>query len=135
MDPYLQVLAHLNAIAGCVRLAHWNVVGPDFYSAHVLFQKIYEMLEVHIDPVAEQLRGVGMEIEANVLNQTPEIGWESVQDLTSTLLLLSQGLSDSVKNGLSQAEHDGNTGFVSLLEVILFDINKIQYLLRSSLQS
>lgn len=39
--------------------AHWNLVGPSFYSLHKLFQKQYEQLAEMIDRIAERIRMYG----------------------------------------------------------------------------
>jgi len=41
------------------RKAHWNVEGPDFYSKHIFFEKMYGELEQIIDDVAERIRTLG----------------------------------------------------------------------------
>ena len=40
--------------------AHWNVKGADFSEYHKLFQKIYETAYELIDPIAENLRKIGV---------------------------------------------------------------------------
>ena len=40
---------------------HWNVKGPDFYSFHKFFQKLYEDADDSIDPLAEILRKLGVD--------------------------------------------------------------------------
>lgn len=41
------------------RNSHWNVEGPDFYSAHKLFEDQYELLDEMMDDVAERIRAIG----------------------------------------------------------------------------
>lgn len=38
---------------------HWNLVGPDFFSLHVLFEKHYEDMAVAVDEIAERIRALG----------------------------------------------------------------------------
>jgi len=38
---------------------HWNVVGPDFYSYHLLFESQYQELATTIDEMAEHIRSLG----------------------------------------------------------------------------
>ena len=40
--------------------AHWNVKGADFSEYHKLFQKIYETAYELVDPIAENLRKIGV---------------------------------------------------------------------------
>jgi starvation-inducible DNA-binding protein len=41
------------------RNAHWNVEGPDFYTAHKFFEEQYEFLDEVMDDVAERIRSLG----------------------------------------------------------------------------
>ncbi|OZC03790.1 Dps family protein [Rubricoccus marinus] len=40
--------------------AHWNVVGPQFYSLHDLLGDLYGALDPYIDQIAERQRALGM---------------------------------------------------------------------------
>ena len=46
--------------------AHWNVKGADFSEYHKLFQKIYETAYELIDPIAENLRKIGVVAPSNL---------------------------------------------------------------------
>ena len=131
-DTYTVVFTELNSLYGAFRLAHWNVVGANFYSAHLLFQRIYEILGAQIDPVAEQIRGEGTEILAESLNQAPEIDWATCSELMYKLHTRVQSYITHLREARSVAQERDNIGFVALLETLLSEANTIQYLLRSS---
>jgi starvation-inducible DNA-binding protein len=38
---------------------HWNVVGPEFHSLHLLFEAQYTELALAIDEIAERMRALG----------------------------------------------------------------------------
>jgi starvation-inducible DNA-binding protein len=38
---------------------HWNVVGPQFQSLHLLFEKQYDALAEAVDRIAERIRSLG----------------------------------------------------------------------------
>lgn len=38
---------------------HWNLVGPDFFALHLLFEKHYEEMAGAIDEIAERVRSLG----------------------------------------------------------------------------
>jgi starvation-inducible DNA-binding protein len=74
MKPSIGITAdHLTAVAHALntiladefvlyaktRSAHWNVEGPDFYSKHIFFEKLYEELDDTMDEVAERIRTLG----------------------------------------------------------------------------
>lgn len=42
---------------------HWNIVGPDFYALHVLFEKHYENMAEAVDEIAERIRALGQYAE------------------------------------------------------------------------
>jgi len=42
-----------------VRRSHWNVTGIHFHDLHLLFEELYEELDVIIDQVAERVRALG----------------------------------------------------------------------------
>lgn len=44
---------------------HWNIVGSDFYSLHILFEKHYEELAKAIDEIAERIRSLGFFAEGS----------------------------------------------------------------------
>ncbi|KNC48479.1 ferritin and Dps [Thecamonas trahens ATCC 50062] len=39
---------------------HWNVVGPNFHSLHLMFEGQYRELAVAVDDLAERLRALGV---------------------------------------------------------------------------
>ena len=45
---------------------HWNVQGRNFYSDHLLFERIYTEVEETIDPLAENLRKSQVMVPAGV---------------------------------------------------------------------
>ena len=59
--------------------AHWNVKGADFSEYHKLFQKIYETAYELIDPIAENLRKIGVVAPAT-LTEFMTLGY--LQDAT-----------------------------------------------------
>lgn len=44
---------------------HWNIVGPEFFSLHVLFEKHYEDMAEAVDEIAERIRALGFFVEAS----------------------------------------------------------------------
>ena len=128
------VLASLMGFKGAAQLAHWNVVGKDFYQFHLLFERVYEMLSGHVDVLAEQARGSGVEIPARIFNQVPEMEWTTELDLVSRLLGLCMKYRSDVELLRDIAEQEKQFGIVNVLEGFLTDINTIKYLLGSVLE-
>lgn len=102
-------LVDLIDLSNAVRVAHWNVHGPQFAALHTLFGDFYNQLGLMIDEIAErivQLKGTPMGNTQSVGNLTrlPEYsleirdGVQHVEELTlrysivakNTRLLISQ---------------------------------------------
>lgn len=128
------VLASLISFKGAAQLAHWNAVGRDFYQFHLLFQRIYEMLEEHVDPLAEQGRGLGIEIPARVFNEVPEVEWATCDDLVSKLIGLLMKYKSDLELLRDVSEQEKQFGLVNVVEGFLTDTNTIKYLLGSVLE-
>ena len=44
---------------------HWNLVGPEFISLHLLFEKQYEDMADGVDEIAERIRSLGIYVQAS----------------------------------------------------------------------
>lgn len=128
---YTQILKFQHNILEAAHLAHWNVVGVDFYHFHLLFQKIYETFSCKFDPMAEQVRGLGIEIPASIMNSVPELEWSTPPELCSKLLGLVKDLEEGLKLARETASSDRNYGLVAAIEDLLIDCNTTSYLLSS----
>lgn len=130
---FLQALELQNNLLGASRLAHWNIEGSNFYQFHLLFERIYETVESKVDGLAEQARGLGIEIKAHIFNSVPEIDWSTSQDLCEELLKLNKEFQDGLERLREEAEESKMYGVVNVVEDILTDCNIISYLLNSVL--
>lgn len=54
-----KITKYLNDATIVSRLSHWNVRGPNFFEAHLLFERIYGDLSDLMDSNVEQLRACG----------------------------------------------------------------------------
>lgn len=125
--------SHL-AFKGASQLAHWNVVGKDFYQLHQLFGRIYEILEGQTDTFAEQARGLGIEIPANAFNQVPDLEWSMNIELVEWLMMLCVRYKSDLEIMRDVLEQEKQYGFVNVIEGFLTDNNTICYLLKSTLE-
>lgn len=131
---FYSVFASLLSFKGAAQLAHWNVVGKDFYQLHRLFQRVYEILDAQTDTFAEQARGLGIEITAHVFNQVPEIEWTTSADLVEWLLTLCMRYKSDLELIRDVAEQEKQFGFVNVIEGFLTDSNTLCYLMKSVLE-
>lgn len=128
------VFSSLIGFKGAAQLAHWNIVGKDFYQLHKLFERVYETLDSQVDPFAEQLRGLGIEIPAAVFNQVPDIDWTTGRDLVQWLLNLCLKYRSDLTIFRAAAEQENQFGFINIIEGFLSDVNTLYYLLNSTLE-
>jgi len=63
-----KVVKYLNDATIVSRLAHWNVRGPNFYEAHLLFDRVYGDLAGEMDSIVEQLRACGFSPDFDVFS-------------------------------------------------------------------
>jgi DNA-binding ferritin-like protein len=132
MNPiYIQVLELQHNIIEAAHLAHWNVTGPDFYHFHLLFERVYETFAKKFDPMAEQVRGLGIEIPASIMNSVPELEWATPVELCRKLCGVVEELREGLNRAREEADGDKNFGLIAAIEDSLLDCNTICYLLNS----
>ncbi|NUO51689.1 MAG: DNA starvation/stationary phase protection protein [Polyangiaceae bacterium] len=54
-----RVLSNAALLQQKTRKSHWDVVGPQFYSLHKLWDTHYERLNARVDEIAERIRQLG----------------------------------------------------------------------------
>lgn len=133
-STFYSVFTSYFALLGASQLAHWNIVGENFYQLHLLFEKVYGILESHKDLLAEQARGEKIEIPAKVFNEVPDIEWSDGEDLIEWLIGLLMRYKSDLDLLRDTCEQNRNYGFVNVIEGFLTDCNTIKYLLVSSLE-
>lgn len=97
MDKFVEIssayLAQLRLMYLFYQNCHWQVKGKNFYSEHLLFQKLYESLEDEIDATAEKIMGT---LDKKSIDLSLQL------DLFKTLLNNFNKPSDKIK--MSEAE-------------------------------
>lgn len=58
-DLLNQQLADLSDLSSQTKQAHWNVRGRHFYQHHKLFEELADVVEAHIDDLAERISALG----------------------------------------------------------------------------
>jgi starvation-inducible DNA-binding protein len=59
VDSLNNLLANFHVHYQKLRNFHWNVVGPDFFELHAVFEEEYDQVKLQIDEVAERIRVFG----------------------------------------------------------------------------
>ena len=101
---------------------HWNVVGGDFPQWHSKFEEIYEDVYDSIDPLAENIRKVGVfaPFTLSALTAFSSVSDISVDDFTAQnlvddLLRTNEGVLESLKDAFDMATSLNEQGIANFL--------------------
>lgn len=131
---FVDVLTKLNNLSGAAQLAHWNITGPEFPQYHELFARIYGMADGHIDPMAEQARGSGVEIPAKIFHDVPEIEWANGKELIEELYKVVEELCEALDKLHKDADSAEEYGILNIVEGLMTDTRTMKYLLGSVIE-
>jgi starvation-inducible DNA-binding protein len=126
---------------GQIKVAHWNIKGPQFAALHPLFEEFAVSLANHNDTLAERAvtlggRAYGTARHVAKTSRLPEYPQETTRDLEHVKLLAERidiyldGLRES--RGVAEAERDTDT--VDLFTGIITEFEKHGWFLRASLE-
>ena len=90
-----KVIKYLNDATIVSRLSHWNTRGPNFFEAHLMFERIYNDLGELMDGLVETLRACGFDPDFNLFSG-PDITMDyfdaqSLVELTQDYLMALNG--------------------------------------------
>ncbi|ADO70138.1 DNA starvation/stationary phase protection protein Dps [Stigmatella aurantiaca] len=123
-----------------IKVAHWNIKGPQFASLHPLFETFAVSLAGHNDAIAERAvtlgaRAYGTTRHVAKTSRIPEYQQETVKDLDHVKLLADRfdlylaGLRESRK----LVEQHQDTDTVDLLTGAITEFEKHTWFLRATL--
>ena len=118
---------------------HWNVMGAEFYSLHILFEKQYTELAENIDEVAERIRALGLFVEGSfsAFKERTAIADESkmrgAKEMVAELVRGHEIVIRSARNLSLVAEDEKDAATVDLLGRKLNMHEKMAWMLRSQL--
>jgi starvation-inducible DNA-binding protein len=124
-----------------IKVAHWNIKGPQFAALHPLFETFAVSLANHNDTLAERAvtlggRAYGTARHVAKASRLPEYPQDTTRDLEHVKLLAERievyldGLRES--RGVAEAEEDTDT--VDLFTGIITEFEKHGWFLRASLE-
>lgn len=125
-----------------IKVAHWNIKGPQFAALHPLFETFAVGLANFNDSIAERAVTLGGRAYGTVRHvakssQLPEYDQETSRDLEHVRLLADR--FDKYLGGLRQsrsvAEEQADTDSVDLLTQVITEFEKHSWFLRASLES
>ncbi len=123
-----------------IKVAHWNVRGPQFAALHPLFETFAVSLANHTDEIAERAvtlgslaRGTSRHVAAS--SRIPEYPQEVTRDLEHVGLLAERFdvFLKSLRSTRSVAEKEVDTDTVDLLTGVISEFEKHGWMLRASL--
>ena len=136
-----QQLADTFDLMAQTKFAHWNVKGPNFIALHKLFDKLAELLEKHVDTIAERataLGGVAMGTvrQTAAMSHTPEFpaGTYRSSDVVAALADRYAGVGRSSREAIDSADQLGDRDTADLFTKVSRDIDQSLYFLEAHLQ-
>ena len=124
------------------KFAHWNVKGDNFYQLHLLFDHIAEVIEKHIDPIAEritQLGGVanGTIRQAVCVSRIPEYPVETVagMDHVNALAEALGHYCESLREASDKIDEIGDEPTSDFFKQLVVEAEEQLYFLESHLEA
>lgn len=123
-----------------LKVAHWNVRGPQFPTLHPLFETFALALAVHNDAIAERAvtlggHAVGTARQVARTSRVPEYPAELARDLNHVQALADRinVYLDGVRATRALVEQQGDTTTVDLLGGVVAEFEKHNWFLRATL--
>ena len=124
-----------------IKVAHWNIKGPNFAALHPLFETFAVSLANHNDAIAERAvtlggKAYGTARHVAKTSRLTEYPAETTRDLEHVALLAEriEGYLNGLRDSRSVAEKHGDTDSVDLLTGIVTEFEKHAWFLRASLE-
>ena len=124
-----------------IKVAHWNIKGPQFAALHPLFETFAVGLAEHNDAVAERAVTLGARAYGTVrhvakTSKLADYPQDTTRDLEHVKLLAEriETYLDGVRASRAVGESVGDTDTVDLLTGIITEFEKHAWFLRASLE-
>ena len=123
-----------------IKVAHWNIRGPQFPSLHPLFEQFATQLALHNDAIAERAvtlggHAIGTARQVAKTSKLSEYPSETTRDLEHVKALAERidGYLEGVREARTLAEQNGDIGTFDLLCSVLNEFEKNNWFLRATL--
>ncbi len=117
---------------------HWNVVGPQFHTLHIMFEEQYREMWAALDEIAERVRALDVFTPASgaAFSEKSEIskaedGQINANDMIQTLLADHETLIRRARQALEAAGEANDAASEDLLTVRIQIHEKTAWMLRS----
>ena len=135
-------LADALDLEAATKQAHWNVKGPNFISLHQLFDRLHDVVEAHVDTIAERVTALGGTVlgtvqaaaRASSLTPYPErisAGPEHVSALADRLADFGR----KVRAAIATAAKLDDAGTSDLFTAVSRDVDKYLWFLEAHLHA
>ena len=140
-DALNAVLADGLDLHAALKVAHWNLKGPQFPSLHALFEEIATGLAAQNDDVAERAVTLGGRAQGTVrhvarTSRIPDYPQETTRDLEHVRLVAPrlETYLDGVRAARGVADEHDDQDTVDLLTGVVTAFEKHGWMLRASLE-
>jgi starvation-inducible DNA-binding protein len=123
-----------------IKVAHWNIRGPQFPTLHPLFETFAIALALHNDNIAERAvtlggHAVGTARQVAKSSRLPEYPTEVAKDLDHVKALADRidAYLDGIRTTRKLVEEQGDTITFDLLGTVLTEFEKNNWFLRATL--
>ena len=125
-----------------IKVAHWNIKGPQFAALHPLFETFAVSLAGHNDDIAERAvtlggRAYGTARHVAKSSRLPEYPQETSRDLEHVALLAERfdTYLDGVRETRALTDERGDTDTSDVLTAIVEEFEKHAWFLRATLEA
>ncbi len=125
-----------------IKVAHWNIKGPQFAALHPLFETFAVSLANHNDSIAERAVTLGARIYGTARyvagkSRLPDYPQETTRDVEHVKHLAEriEAYLEGLRGSRTVAEQHQDTDTVDLLTGIVSEFEKHGWFLRASLES
>lgn len=133
-----QALANCSDLYSQTKQAHWNLRGPRFYQFHLLFDRLAEMVEKHLDTIAERVSSMGAIAKGTVRDAAKnsvleEFPTEPAGDTAYLDALIERygAASNATRKGISDCDEAGDADSADLLTAVSRDLDEALWLLEA----
>jgi starvation-inducible DNA-binding protein len=125
-----------------IKVAHWNIKGPQFAALHPLFETFAVSLANHNDALAERAvtlggRAYGTSRHVAKTSKIPDYPQETTRDMEHVQLLAQriETYLEGARESRGIAEKHSDTDTVDLLTQVITEFEKHAWFLRASLEN
>lgn len=118
---------------------HFNVKGAGFYSAHKLFQKVYEQMDNALDSVGEAMLQCGFDAPYRMMDvaRLSELGdgpivADTPEAMAADLVEVFDDLLEGYNECIARATLENKQGVLNLIAGLIDESTKLQWFLRST---